>query len=193
MFRTLRIGALILFGICCLYYVIASSEKGKENTSYPEHLVGAFTGGFGEKTCHSCHFDYELNWEEGSLEVSGLPEELVPGQSYSIEIKVYREDLGKAGFQMTARDESGRQAGIFSISVNERVMLTKQVPDSLKYVQHSALGTEPNAPGSNRWVIEWKAPEILPDTIYFNVASNAANGDASEFGDWIYTEEVVRY
>jgi len=36
-------------------------------TAYPEHLDGPLTGGFGENSCHSCHFDYDINPEEGSF------------------------------------------------------------------------------------------------------------------------------
>lgn len=190
--QSLKARAYLLFVIWGLFFTFyPSEEESVEETEFPEHLIGAFTGGFGEKTCQSCHFDYDLNKEEGSLEISGLPQELVSGMNYSIEIKVLREDLEKAGFQMTARDQLGKQAGSFEISDNERVMLTKQVPDSLQYVQHSFSGTEPIESGINSWVIEWVAPNQLPDKIFFNIASNAANGDESAFGDWIYTKEIV--
>lgn len=158
---------------------------------YPEHLVGAFTGGFGEETCHSCHFDYDLNWKEGELRVQGIPESVEAGKSYEIELIITRADMGKSGFQMTSRFKNGRQAGSFYIKENERVMFTKQVPDSLEYLQHSVKGTEPVKEGKNIWAVIWKAPMSVGDSIYFNIASNAANGDQSEFGDWIYGKEFV--
>ncbi len=186
-----RIGLLLLIWSVFFGFYNSEQEIAKKNQyEYPEHLIGAFTGGFGEKTCHSCHFDYDLNWEEGSLEISGLPQELIPGESYSIKIEVIREDMGKAGFQISARDKKGAQSGVFNISDNKRVMLTNQVSDSLQYVQHSFSGTEPVKTGVNNWVIEWVAPKELPDTTYFNISSNAANGDESAFGDWIYVKEV---
>jgi len=60
----------------------------------------------------------------------------------------------------------------------------------LQYVQHSFSGTEPVKTGVNNWVIDWIAPKELTDTTYFNISSNAANGDDSAFGDWIYVKEV---
>lgn len=160
-------------------------------TTYPEHLVGAFTGGFGEETCHSCHFDYDLNWDEGSLMVNGIPDKIEAGHQYEIEIQVEREGLEKAGFQMSARYPDGRQAGSFEVSENERIMFTKEVPDSVQYLQHSEKGTEPADKGYQSWMFSWKAPEELVDSVYFNISANAANGDQSEFGDWIYRQEFV--
>ncbi|HET8865841.1 MAG TPA: choice-of-anchor V domain-containing protein [Gracilimonas sp.] len=158
---------------------------------YPEHLVGAFTGGFGEETCHSCHFDYDLNWKEGELSVRGIPESVEAGKTYEIELIITRPDMGKSGFQMTSRFKNGRQAGSFQIKENERVMFTKLVPDSIEYLQHSVKGTEPTKDGKNSWAVIWRAPMSVSDSIYFNITSNAANGDQSEFGDWIYRKEFV--
>ncbi|MBD3616360.1 MAG: hypothetical protein HUJ22_07285 [Gracilimonas sp.] len=174
-------------------YLFAQSEHQRAYNSddYPEHLAGAFTGGFNEQTCQSCHFDYDLNKGEGRFSVSGIPNKIQPGKAYKFEIIVEREDLGKAGFQLSSRVRDGRQAGVFEISENERLMFTEQVPDSLQYVQHSTSGTVPTETGKNRWVVKWHAPEFIEDSIYFNIAANAANGDQSEFGDWIYAKEYV--
>ncbi|MEP0007576.1 MAG: hypothetical protein ABJF72_00190, partial [Balneola sp.] len=121
--QNLKVRLCLLLLIWSIFFGFYNSEKEiAKNNEYPEHLIGAFTGGFGEKTCHSCHFDYDLNWKEGSLEVSGLPQELIPGERYSIEIEVIREDMGRAGFQISARDKKGTQSGVFNISENKRVM-----------------------------------------------------------------------
>lgn len=166
-------------------------EKGHHYDDYPEHLSGTFTGGFNEQTCHSCHFDYDLNNGEGRFLVSGIPNKILPDKTYEFELIIERENLGKAGFQLSSRVRDGSQAGVFEISENERLMFTEQVPDSLQYLQHSTSGTVPTETGKNRWVVKWHAPEFIEDSIYFNIAANAANGDQSEFGDWIYVKEYV--
>ncbi len=163
-----------------------------DSSTYPGHLTGTFTGGFGEKTCHSCHFDYNLNWEEGNLSITGIPEIVKPGLSYEFEISVERENLGKAGFQLSSRFKNGTQAGSFQIKENERIMFSQMVPDSLQYIQHSPKGTEILTDNSARWIVRWKAPNSISDSIIFNITANAANGDESEFGDWIYVKEIVR-
>lgn len=162
-----------------------------EETPYPEHLTGAFTGGFGEETCRSCHFDYDLNPDGGELSVAGIPENISAGEVVKIKITVKREELGAAGFQLSARYEDGSQAGRFGIEGNDRIMFSNAVPDSLQYVQHTSEGTNPSPRNTNSWTIKWEAPESAEGDIIFNVAANAANGDQSEFGDFIYAEELV--
>ncbi|MCW9705636.1 choice-of-anchor V domain-containing protein [Fodinibius salsisoli] len=168
---------------------IPKHQRGTQ--SYPEHLTGAFTGGFGEETCRSCHFDYDLNPDGGSLSVAGIPKTIDAGQSLTITITVDRKKLGKGGFQLSARYPDGRQAGRFEIEGNSRIMATSSIPDSLQYVQHSKAGTKPTAQSEARWQINWKAPKTVSDTIIFNIAVNAANGDQSEFGDFIYAQEIT--
>lgn len=158
--------------------------------TYPEHLTGAFTGGFGEETCRSCHFDYDLNPDGGSLSVSGIPSELSAGELIDINITVERDEMGAAGFQLSARYEDGSQAGKFKIGDNDRIMFSDAVPDSLQYVQHSNEGTNPSAENKNSWTVRWEAPESLKGPVIFNITSNAANGDQSEFGDYIYAREL---
>lgn len=89
---------------------------------YPEHLAGPFTGGFGEQSCHSCHFDYDLNMPDGVLELTGLPNTIEPGKIYELEVLIRRPDLGAAGFQLTSRFEDGSQAGSFIL--NHEVIFT---------------------------------------------------------------------
>lgn len=168
---------------------IAEKHTVTHSYSYPEHLTGAFTGGFGEETCHSCHFDYPLNHEEGSLYVEGFPQTYQSGQSYMIYIQVERPELAKAGFQLSARFSDGRQAGMFSPQ-SDRTQFTESVPDSIQYLQHSARGTEGNGENSNTWQLKWIAPSSGQDTVFVHLSANAANGDASEFGDFILTKTL---
>ena len=155
---------------------------------FPEHLAGAFSGGFGEQSCHSCHFDYDLNIEEGELELRGLADEIESGKEYELEVFVSRPDLGAAGFQLTARFEDGSQAGEFVL--NEQVILTPNTPGDVEYLQHAIRNIHPDN-GSKLWLFTWKAPENTDQPIIFNLAGNAANGDESAFGDYILVRELV--
>lgn len=164
--------------------------SGTDVINYPEHLTGAFTGGFGEETCRSCHFDYDLNPDGGALSVSGINESISAGETVEIGISVERKELGAAGFQLSARYEDGSQAGTFLIGDEDCLMFSKSTPDSLQFVQHSSEGSTSSKENSNSWTIRWRAPDNPKGTVVFNVASNAANGDQSEFGDYIYTDEI---
>ncbi|WP_372638537.1 choice-of-anchor V domain-containing protein [Fodinibius sp.] len=163
----------------------------EDHSAYPEHLTGAFTGGFGEQTCRSCHFDYDLNPGEGRLSVSGVPGRITGGETLELRIRLEREELGRAGFQLSARYAEGKQAGSFEIGDNDRMMFSKAAPDSVEYLQHSSRGSEPLREQETSWTVTWRAPQSLAGPVTFHVAANAANGDQSEFGDFIYTEEIT--
>jgi len=64
----------------------------------------AHAGGFGDDTCHACHFENELDDPGGSLTVSGVPDTFDPSAAYRITISLERPGMGRAGFQLAARD-----------------------------------------------------------------------------------------
>lgn len=164
------------------------------HTAYPDSLPGTFTGGFGEETCRSCHFDYELNNPAGSLTVISPDETYEPGVSYEMRVVLESDRLAKAGFQLTARFEDGSQAGGFRWKGDRlRFTHTDDTTDvdsrSIRYLQHSAAGTAPTSDTRSEWRFEWIAPKEPKGTVVFNIAANAGNDDLSAFGDWIYQKE----
>lgn len=162
------------------------------HTVNPENLDGAFTGGFGEQTCRSCHFDYDLNMEGGSLTIEGFSRTYEPGNRYEVTVTIHSERLELGGFQMTARFEDGTQAGKFSWQ-GDRLMFTPSasVTGDVQYLQHSREGTSPTGEREIRWTFTWTAPEKENGQVIINVAANAGNNDDSSFGDWIYAEKLI--
>lgn len=156
----------------------------------PEHLDGPFTGGFGELTCHSCHFDYDINMDGGSLTVNGLPDYYEAGELYKLTVTVESSHLENGGFQMTSRFEDGTQAGSFTWEDNH-LMYTPNISDEVKYLQHTRESTAPTGDRKVSWNFTWSAPETVTGSIIFNIAANAGNNDDSSFGDWIYTKELI--
>jgi hypothetical protein len=156
----------------------------------PDHLDGAFTGGFGEETCRSCHFDYDLNKDGGNLTLVGLPKSYQPGKDYQITVELQAEQLEVGGFQLTTRFEDGSQAGDFSWD-GEHLMFTPSVSDELKYLQHSESGTQKVDDKKIQWIFTWRAPNHAGRDIILNIAANSGNYDDSSFGDWIYAEEIT--
>jgi len=155
----------------------------------PDHIDGSFTGGFGEETCRSCHFDYDLNMDGGSLSIQGVDEPYEPGASIPVTVTVQSERLEIGGFQLTARFEDGTQAGSFAWD-GDRLMFTPGIDGDIQYLQHSANGTTSAVKREVSWSFTWIAPET-GDPVIFNVAANAGNYDDSSFGDWIYAKEVI--
>jgi hypothetical protein len=151
------------------------------------------TGGFGEPTCASCHFDNPVNAEGGEVRIEGLPETYSPGERYVLSITLQRPELRRAGFQISSRfsgrGEDGEQAGEL-IAVDEDVEIVSS--GGTQYAHHTRAGTRVPPSGPARWLVEWRAP-IASGEVSFDLTANAANGDASEFGDFIYqTSMTVR-
>ena len=52
------------------------------STAYKEGPFPNMTGGFGDKTCHSCHFDNPVNAPGGMLTVTGVPSTYAAAETY---------------------------------------------------------------------------------------------------------------
>jgi hypothetical protein len=154
-------------------------------------LVPARTGGFGEMTCHQCHSNNRLNDPAGRLTLAGVPASFTPGQRYLITVTVEHAQLVRAGFQLSARFDSGANAGLFR-ATDDRV---EAIPDDggrITYAQHSPSGTDAPDTGQGRWTFEWSAPQTTTP-ILFHLAANAANGDGLSRGDFIYTATATSH
>ena len=188
MFKILILPVFTIFA--GFLFVTTNPLPEKHRNVYPEQLPGAFTGGFGEDSCHSCHFDYPLNPKDGSLSLDGFPKQYEAGKTYTFDITLSREQLGQGGFQLSSRFEDGTQAGAFEIN-SERLSFTETEKNiKIQYLQHSLKGSNVNNQSSIRWGLRWEAPDSEDGNIIFNIAANAGNGDASAFGDFIYVREI---
>lgn len=148
----------------------------------------ARTGGFGETTCLECHWDNPINDAGGWLRVSGLPQGFTPGQRYTITVSVSHPELTRAGFELSVRFDDGTGAG----SVSPRDRRSEIVPGDaggVTYVRQTREGAMPTNRGEARWTFDWIAP-TTPRPVRVHAAANAANGDASPLGDFVYTTDA---
>lgn len=157
--------------------------------AYPIGPPPGVTGGFGEDTCVKCHNSFELNAGRaqhlGDVVVSGLPKQYRPGESYAVSVALtHSQDSGVWGFQFAARvREDGAQAGqLKPIDAHTQVASDKGV----QYMEHTADGTFFNSFG-----FTWVAPANVSGDVIIHVAGNAANGDASPGGDYIYSTSIT--
>src|SRR5262249_5059651 len=162
-------------------------------TAFREGPLPRMTGGFGETTCRTCHFDNPLNDPGGALSVTGLPAAWMPARTYGVTISLRRVGVVRAGFEMTARFQlkphEGEQAGSFHTS-DSRLQIIFAPGSPVEYIQHTKIGSLLTAAGRGQWSFEWTAPEAPGGgPITFNVAANASNDDQSPLGDYIYTLE----
>ncbi|MEX2632912.1 MAG: choice-of-anchor V domain-containing protein [Balneolales bacterium] len=161
--------------------------------AYPDDPLPGHSGGFGEPNCQACHFDMPLNDPAGTVEIKGIPEKYESGKAYQLEIHIEHPEMNRAGFQFTARfpdgeDKPGLQAGDIEADSSDSMVT---MHEDILYVHHTESGTIINSPHTKLWEITWSAPEIPSGPVVFNVAANAANGDDSEFGDFIYLQEGI--
>jgi hypothetical protein len=157
--------------------------------AYPKGPPAGVTGGFGEETCAKCHKTYAVNAGRektlGDLVVTGLPAQYQPGETYALKVEVTHErDGGVWGFQLAARTKgAGAQAG----TLEPKDTGTQVVTDKgIQYIEHTAEGIFANV-----FEFSWTAPAGPVGDVAIDVAANAADGDASPVGDYIYSSRVI--
>ena len=92
-----------------------------------------------------------------------------------------------AGFQLSARFEDGGSAGTLAAADSCVRVFTSGA--GVAYASHTEAGTVPREAGRAEWTVRWTAPEA-GGAVVFHAAGNAANDDASEFGDRIHAAEA---
>ena len=131
-------------------------------------------------TCTECH-----SGGSSAGSVDGLPSAWTPGETYALQVSVARSAI-VYGFQMTALGADGTQAGSFTAGTGMAVSPGNIGGNTIDHIQHSTPSV------TSSFSFEWTAPSTLDaGNVQFNVAANAANGDGSSFGDFIYSDEVV--
>jgi hypothetical protein len=150
-----------------------------------------FTGAPGEANCTACHFDFPANSGTGGVTITGVPQNYTPNQSFQITVTTSQADAVVYGFEMTAVDALGREAGTFTMPPQTPPQM--QIIDGIvdgnarKYIEHTADGIIPTQFGSKSWTFLWTAPAQRVGRVGFYAAGNAANSDATSSGDHIYT------
>ena len=162
--------------------------------AYREGPLPNMAGGFGDGSCHSCHFDNPINAPGGALIVSGIPKRYKAAQRYVLTVELTRARLKRGGFEIAVRFQTGprrgQQAGLWR-ALDGRVQLQSSKDGRLQFAQHTTAGTIAQPPGALRWALEWTAPQAATAPVQFNVAANASNDDASPLGDFIYVAEIA--
>jgi hypothetical protein len=167
--------------------VVAFAVRLVASHGYAEGAPPGFSGGFKEDSCHACHFHAEPNAVGGQLAIDGAPARFVPGTRYTLTVTLTRSGMKRAGFQLAARfKDSGGQAGIVMPGTGdgERVGVERQ--SGILYAGQKQPGSAVEASGTARWTIEWTAPD-LGKAVVFHVSANAADGNESADGDFVYT------
>jgi hypothetical protein len=168
-------------------------EKTSASGSGPS---ASHTNAPGEDNCTSCHTTYTVNSGPGILSISGVPANYHPGQQIQLTISLTQEDAVYYGFQLTALDSQGRKIGTFTLP-NETPARVQSINGLVNgqqrtYIEHTIDGLFlPNTFGHNTWTFTWTAPADAVEPVTFYAAANAADGQGSPSGDYIYTKSVT--
>ena len=146
------------------------------------------TGAPNEATCVAagCHAGNDLNASGGSLMVT-IPETYQPNEVYTIVVDLARTGQSKWGFEMTALDGDGARAGTFEIDPAGNTQLGEA--NGKQYIKQTAIGAAAGTNDENGWEFQWTAPDTDVGPITFYAAGNAANGNFTATGDYIYTTQ----
>lgn len=136
------------------------------------------------EACRDCHFVEAVVEPSSALELEGLPERFMTGETYRLVLELEAPDMGRAGFRIIASAPEGASPGRFAPVDAE----TEADGDRIRSTR---AGSELDAAGRARWTFEWHAP---PDgtaaaAVELDVSANAANDDDSPFGDTIHRLE----
>lgn len=157
---------------------------------FPDSPPPGFSGGFGQASCHACHFLGKLNDEGGSLALAGVPDRYTSGRNYTLTVTLTRPGMALGGFQLTARfEDGGAQAGRLTLPEGQAERLTIVVSDEVQYAQQLQPGTALAAADTASWQVIWTAPPA-GGRVLFHVAANAADGDGAIDGDFAYTHST---
>ncbi len=159
-------------------------------SGYAEGAPAGFSGGFGEPSCHACHFDSDPDSGPGRITIAGVPERFTAGEQYPLTVTLSRPEMALGGFQITSRFENGgAQAGTLvpAHGEDERVGVVEQ--GGIQYASQTKDGTAPTAPGTAVWNLIWTAPPG-DGPVVFHVAANAGNADGTAEGDYVHTTSL---
>jgi hypothetical protein len=172
----------------------ASVIKTVPRTPIPHYADGAptgFSGGFGEGSCHACHFHAAINAAPGGVTIAGLPTRYRAGDRYPLTITLTRPGMVIGGFQLTARlEDNGAQAGVLALGPGEEGRIAIEASGGIQYASQRQPGTTPAAPDTAKWRLLWTAPKSNA-AVLFHVAANAADKDESVDGDYVFTRVVT--
>lgn len=152
----------------------------------------SFTDAPNESNCTACHTSFEVNTGGGSVTITGLPHNYLPGQQIPLTVRTSRQGSTLYGFQMTAIDKDGKTVGLFTLPNDptpKMQTISGLVNNQVRiYAEHTVDGLFTTGVFDyNQWSFTWTAPSERVGKISFYAAGNAADGLGSPSEDYIYT------
>lgn len=149
-----------------------------------------FTQAPGEGACTECHdsFGEETNRGPGELTLEH-PTRYEPGQLITITVKLEHAGQRRWGFQLTALTAATAEPAGELLVADPLHTQRVEGPNGRHYIEQTWEGTFSGQRDQAQWRVAWRAPERDLGPITFYATGNAANGDGTRLGDWIYSAE----
>lgn len=180
--------AVVSLGLALLLLTLAFGDFAHGNSYGPDDGYAGNPPLFLE--CTLCHYSYPVNSGDGSLALLNLPASYVAGSTYTLALALSDPGQMRWGFEVTALDPSGDQAGDLVVTDAFATQLSDNPGSSADFLKQTQDGTYFGTPnGSPGWSFDWVAPNAPSVTFY--VAGNAADGSEEPSGDYIYVREYT--
>lgn len=175
---------LLTLGIVFYQPPMAVSSSSGANPLFNGSPVSLANGG---SLCTACHSSFDPNEGTGSVTIDA-PSTFMPGETitFTVTVENTTPPVGtpKQGFQVSVEDDAAvEHAGTLVIVDDENTRFSSGEQD---YVTHRSAGNE-----QTTWTVGWTAPADAPESVTIYAAGNAANGDFSLGGDYIYTASAT--
>ena len=172
---------ITLMTLCSLVLIAANLFSNPEGA--PINTSGAPN----ESTCaqSGCHVG-TLNPSNGgsvSIKLTGDSATYTPGVQYEMNVTVALSGKSVFGFSFTAKNPGLSNTGTLTNGGNTAVQVIA------KYATHTVNGK--TGSGSKSWKFKWTAPATNVGMVTLYACGNAANGNGSATGDFIYTAKLV--
>jgi len=152
-------------------------------------------GSPGEGTCWTgCHNSFAINSGAGSIELRTRTtnNEYVPGQTYSMTFKVAYPGRSLFGLGVEALNDNNTNAGTFVITDAAHTRTkTSTLTGSVGRISVTHTLNGGASADSMLFNFNWIAPAAGTGNVTFYYCGNAANANASDAGDYIYTGTTV--
>jgi FG-GAP-like repeat len=190
--KVLILSAVILAAIGAFYPSVSKLGKTSASASGPSP---SFTGAPIENNCTACHSTFPVNSGSGSVAISGLPANYLPGQQIPLTVTTTDSSAVIYGFQMVAINNAGENAGTITVPAANpqplQVISGFVNGNERRYVEHTVSGVTPTQFGSKSWNFTWTAPATRIGKLSFYAAGNGANSDSGSSNDQIYTTSTA--
>ncbi len=149
--------------------------------SFSSNPPNGRTGAPGEGTCAGCHTPPGSTSLNGSMDITGLPNTVLAGSTYTVTVTVNNPALNavRAGFQMVAIDESNANTGTLSNPSANSTIASSGGKDYHEHAPAVAFGGNPSV----SWTVEWTAPDngtyADGDSLFLYGSSIIGNGSGA--------------